>query len=76
MKYSSTYRGEPQIADEFHNISRAIEELEESRLPLLYAEPKKLKIGLIAICDGVKWNPLGNGIMTPIWYNGTNWLPL
>lgn len=44
--------------------------LDGRTLPLLYAEPTRLREGLLAFADGTQWNP-GSGKGVYVYYNST-----
>jgi hypothetical protein len=39
-------------------------------------EPTKPRKGDSYVCDGTNWDPIGDGISQPVWFDGTTWLPL
>ena len=74
MSYKPTHNAaDPGVNDELERISQAINSLENFHLQVLYKPPEKTKVGRAVICDGVSWNPLGDGIKRPIWFDGSIW---
>jgi hypothetical protein len=69
MEYNpSETPDDSKVERELYRIGEAI------RLPQLivyHSAPEKPVDGLLVICDGVNWNPLGDGIKRPLWYDFT-----
>lgn len=42
---------------------------EVGRMRVLYREPLRPRDGMFCVCDGVIWNPIGDGIKRPIWFD-------
>lgn len=58
------------LNEELQRISLAIEGVSNLPfLPVLAREPLKPRDGQTAICDGVNWDPLGDGLKRPVWYD-------
>lgn len=62
------------VLDEFQRLAAVLNRLGAERIDFRYVPPERPRLGDIAICDGVEWDPLGDGIPQPIWYDGTNWV--
>jgi hypothetical protein len=75
MKYDPIYQGTPEIRDELLRVAVAIESL-RNKFEVRTMPPDKPRVGDVFICDGVYWNPLGDGEMKPIWFDGTVWKAL
>jgi hypothetical protein len=60
-----------EVFRELQEVARSFEEI--PRMKILFAEPFKPRAGNFCICDGTTWNPLGDGIKRPVWFDGTNW---
>jgi hypothetical protein len=59
-------------AEVYRELQRVGEEFEAlPRLKILHVEPVKPRDGNYCVCDGVNWNPFGDGIKRPIWYDAT-----
>jgi hypothetical protein len=69
MSYSPTTQVKDQdVARELDAISAAF----ASQLVFLRkytSPPKNPADGLVVICDGVTWNPIGDGVRRPVWYD-------
>jgi hypothetical protein len=68
------YRVGDSLADqetrrELQLIAQELENLRSMRV--LHNAPLKPRDGNFCICDGVNWNPLGDGIKRPIWFDQT-----
>lgn len=69
MSYKPTSQvRDSDVAQELDAISR------EFASQLLYlrkftSAPRNPIDGLAVICDGVLWNPLGDGIKRPVWFD-------
>jgi hypothetical protein len=67
MNYSPTEIPEDsKVERELHRVGQAM------RQPVFFVyhtAPVKPIDGMIVICDGVNWNPLGDGIKRPLWYD-------
>lgn len=64
------------IDQEFDKLEQFSVEVETEaiRLQVKNAEPRRPLEGMLAVADGVNWNP-GNGA-GPYYYNSNEWLPL
>ncbi len=58
---------------EFQKIAAAVDLLQTGHKDIVYEAPAKPRAGDERICDGVSWNPVGTGVPTQVWYNGTTW---
>lgn len=58
---------DPEVFRELQEIAREMKELPQMRV--MYREPQKPRDGLFCICDGTAWNPLGDGIKRPVWFD-------
>lgn len=60
------------VYDELLQISNILRMVEEGRfLPILYAAPKRAREGMIAVADGIFWDPgAGKGLYE---YDGAAW---
>ena len=59
---------------ELSRIAQILGQLEKGPIRVLHVAPEKPSDGDTAICDGANWNPLGDGIKRPIWFNETSGL--
>lgn len=73
MLYSPSKVSDPIIYRELLKISSVLEGLYQGKLSVLTVEPAHPRLGMLFICDGVHWNPLGDGVMRPIWFDGAVW---
>jgi hypothetical protein len=55
---------------EFQRISAVFARLAQGLIRRLYVAPAKPQDGETAICDGTSWDPLGDGLSQPVWYDG------
>jgi hypothetical protein len=72
IKYNPAYTGEQAIVQEFLRIAAVMETL-QGKMEILYSAPPRPREGQVGICDGVSWNPLGDGIKRPVWFDGVDW---
>jgi hypothetical protein len=63
-----------EVFRELLRISQVFTFLDKGSIRVLHAAPEKPSDGDTAICDGGDWNPLGDGIKRPIWFNETTGL--
>ena len=77
------YRPSELIRDEatgreLDRIGVALSRAQQGRFRLLYKEPAKPQDGETAICDGTEWDPIGDGLRRPVYFDGDlgMWLPL
>jgi hypothetical protein len=66
--------GDTKVYDELVRVAQELNKLPV--LPVVYVEPQKPQIGTIVLADGVHWNPVGAGVLRPVWFNGTAWVAL
>lgn len=57
------------IRRELQAIAETLNGLATGPLRVLSVAPVKPRDGDTAICDGTNWNPLGDGIKRPLWYD-------
>ena len=57
------------VLRELGRIAQAFQLLATNNIRVLAVAPEKPRDGDAAICDGVNWNPLGDGIKRPVWFN-------
>ena len=58
---------DPQLADELNKVAQAMETADSLiNLDMLYAAPKKFRVGSIVLADGNLWKP--TGAATPGYY--------
>jgi len=69
MKYQPVYSGDVAIRDELQRIAAVLESIDGS-LHIAFVAPERPREGMVRICDGTSWNPLGDGIRRPVWYDG------
>lgn len=62
VKDAEVYRELQAISQEFEAIGK---------MKVLYNPPVRPREGNFCICDGITWNPLGDGIKRPVWYDQT-----
>lgn len=64
-----------EVYREFLRISQLLDRNITGAAAVLHVAPVKPGDGDIAICDGVDWNPLGDGVKRPVWYDAdtTSW---
>ena len=43
-------------------------------LNVLAKAPSRPAEGMVVMCDGVNWNPIGDGIKRPIWFDAVTGL--
>jgi hypothetical protein len=67
---------DPKNRDELQRVSAAFTKLEQNIVPNAAREPERPRSGMLLLCDGVNWDPLGNGISQPVIYDGAAWIPL
>jgi len=60
IKDPEVYRELQKISEEFNAIGQ---------MRVFYREPLKPRDGFFCLCDGVQWNPVGNGIKQPVWFD-------
>lgn len=61
------------LTDEFQKIAAAVDLLQLGHKDVTYVAPDKPRQGDERICDGTMWNPVGTGVPTQVWFNGTAW---
>lgn len=71
MSYQPTEKLEPPIQREFQRVAQALNGIIHGILQVFYTTPQKPRDGQIAIADGVHWNPIGDGIKRPVWYDAS-----
>lgn len=57
---------DPKAAREFRRVAEASNLV---RLIVYTQAPVRPPDGMLAICDGVNWNPLGDSIKRPLWFD-------
>ena len=60
---------DPEVVREFREIGKEMENLR--RMQVRFSEPQRPRDGFFCICDGSNWNPLGDGIKRPVWFDET-----
>ena len=60
------------VLRELYRIAEVLATLLLGNLEVRATPPEKPGDGDSAICDGVNWNPLSDGIKRPVWYNASN----
>lgn len=71
MSYSpSDNLKDPEVFRELERIGREFEEL--GRMKVLSVEPYKPRDGNFCICDGTNWDPFGDGVKRPVWYDAVS----
>lgn len=67
--------GDPAVARELQRISQVLATFAAPGLAELTVEPGKPFHGQTVICDGSDWDPLGDGVRKPVWYdaNASAW---
>jgi hypothetical protein len=63
------------ILREFRKIQAVLQSITAGNLLVTFVPPLKPFEGQVLICDGVKWDPLLDGIKRPIWFDGIVWKP-
>ena len=64
---------DPGTERELQKIVSLLNVLTAERLRITYVAPSKPVDGQVALCDGVHWNPLSDGVKRPVWFDkGTN----
>jgi hypothetical protein len=72
MAYKLTEQiNDPAVARELQNIANSLNTIIVGRFVVLHSAPAKPQDGQAVICDGVNWNPIGDGVKRPIWYDKT-----
>lgn len=62
--------GNLQDAELNRELAEVAKEMEAlRRMPVRTAPPYKPRDGEFCVCDGAFWNPLGDGVKRPIWYD-------
>ena len=69
MIYSPSYSKDSELREELLRIAAVLAVLVEGHMLVAYAPPKRTRDGMTLICDGILWNPLGDGVKRPIWYD-------
>lgn len=57
------------LLQEFQEIAKVLEVLTKGHVEVTFAEPDKLKEGLVRLADGYRWNP-GSGKGVYVYYDG------
>jgi len=76
MIYTPGFIGDPSVMEELQRIALAIEQLRNMPSAPQRARPyDKPFDGQIAIADGTNWDPLGDGVKKPVWFdkNSATW---
>lgn len=60
---------DPSVEREFRKVAITLNNIIVGKAQVLHVAPVRVSDGAIVICDGVDWNPLGDGIKRPIWYD-------
>lgn len=61
---------DPAALEELQRVAQAIEWLQSNpALPQRKAEYPRPFDGQMAVADGVNWDPLGDGVKRPVWYD-------
>ncbi len=60
-----------EVRRELQEVAKEMESLRS--MAVLHRSPVKPRKGNFCICDGVDWNPLGDGQENAIYFNGTIW---
>lgn len=76
ISYTPAYVGDPAIATELTRIAGVLNSLKLSQWPLIYAEPEKPRRGDVCLADGTSWDPVSTGKITPVWFDGNDWVEL
>jgi len=72
MLYSIDTTGLPEnVARELRKIAEVLADLNLTAFPVTYVAPEKPRDRQNAICDGTSWNPIGDGVKRPVWYDAT-----
>lgn len=71
MSYTPTDLKDPETSRELRRIAEEFNAIGKMRV--FHREPEKAREGFFCICDGTDWNPLGDGIKRPVWFNGVAW---
>lgn len=58
---------DPEVYREFQEVARGMAEMQ--RMPIVYRAPEKPRDGHFCITAGTTWNPLGDGIKRPVWFD-------
>lgn len=66
---------DPLVNAELRRISLEFQLLSTKILKEYTVEPQKPKDLDVAVCDGILWNPLGDGIRRPLWFDVGIWKP-
>lgn len=63
------------VRRELFAIAETFASLATGSLRVLNVAPLKPRDGDTAICDGTNWNPIGDGVKRPVWYDeaATTW---
>lgn len=66
---SATF-SDPALVEELQRIAQAIERLRVTpQILVRNSPPPKPFDGQVLIADGVNWNPIGDGVKRPVWYD-------
>jgi hypothetical protein len=72
MSYKPTYVGDTALMREFEEISASLLSF-SVQLQRAYSPPARPRFGMVVICDGSAWDPIGDGTQRPVWFNGSAW---
>jgi hypothetical protein len=72
MQYNPTTTGLPEaVARELRIIAQLFAYIDNCPTRVLAVAPEKPRDGEGAICNGTTWNPIGDGVKRPVWYDAT-----
>lgn len=57
-----------EVFREFQRIGALLTSVFNGSIRVLHVAPEKASDGDTAICDGVDWNPILDGVKRPIWF--------
>lgn len=73
-RYTPGNVSDPQIQDELNKIAQAAETADVMlNLDMLYAAPKKFRVGSVVLADGNLWKPTGAATPGFYGYYGGAW---
>lgn len=78
MEYKPTEQiQDPAVKRELQKVANSLNNIIVGRLLVLHIAPLRPSDGQAVICDGVHWNPIGDGVKRPIWFDKdtSTWKP-
>lgn len=60
---------DPAAQEELQRVEQVLQQFDTKGLRVSHLDPAKPVDGQTQIADGINWNPLGDGVKEPVWYD-------